>query len=226
MKIHNDIEQGSLDWELLRLGKVTASEADALVSPLGKVKTGEGPRTFLLKKLAEEWSGQSNQDANAWNLDQGRFLEEFARPAFTLETGLEVETVGFIESDDGRVGCSPDGLLDGRVGLEIKCPHLPTQIGYLLDGKLPADYIVQIQFSLFVTGFSKWIFYSFRRKMPSLRLEIQPDPKMQESIKIALESFMEQYDAAKERLTKINGGWPVRRQIMPKPEQEPIGITP
>ena len=35
MKIHRDIEQGSLEWMLIRSGKVTASEMSALVTPTG-----------------------------------------------------------------------------------------------------------------------------------------------------------------------------------------------
>ena len=216
MKIHIAFEQGSLDWFNARAGKVTASEMDSLVTPLGKVKTGDGPRTYLMKKVAESWTGSALPQANAWDLDQGQFLEEYARPAFTLETGLDVKQVGFIESDDGFCGCSPDGLFsdDDRyevnTGIEIKCPHLETHIRYLLDGVLPDDYVLQVQGSLYVTGFKKWVFYSFRRKMPSFKLEVLPDPKIQDAIKTALKSFKEQYDAALKRLTEINGGPPVR----------------
>ena len=57
MKIHRNISQGSLEWNCLRAGKVTASELDRLVTPLGKVKTGDGPRSYLCEKVAEAWKG-------------------------------------------------------------------------------------------------------------------------------------------------------------------------
>ena len=205
MKVHA-VEQGSLDWELLRAGKVTASEMDNLVTPLGKVKTGDGPKSYLMKKVAEAWSGGALPSLNVWDMDQGHFLEQYARPAFTLETGLEVTQVGFISDDAGRVGCSPDGLIGDKMGLEIKCPHLETHIRYLLDGVLPADYILQLQGSLYVTGFKKWMFFSFRRKMPPLVLTIEPDEKIQKAISEALGWFQASFDAALDKLTLINGG--------------------
>jgi hypothetical protein len=168
-----------------------------------------------MKKVAEAWTGGPLPSLNVWDMDQGHILEEYARPAFTLETGLEVEEVGFITDDAGRIGCSPDGVIYSTIGLEIKCPHIETQIRYLLDGVLPADYVLQVQGSLYVTGFKKWIFYSYRRRMPSLRLEIEPDPKIQEAIKTALGAFMEQYDAALKRLAELNGGWPARKPVVP-----------
>lgn len=217
MKIHN-VEQNSVDWQILRSGKVTASEMDNLVTPLGKVKTGDGPRSYLMKKVAEAWLGGPLPSLNIWDMDQGHLLEEFARPAFTLETGMEVNQVGFITTDDERCGCSPDGIIAGKeIGLEIKAPHIETHIRYLLDGIVPTDYIIQVQSSMFVTGFKKWIFYSYRRKMPPLMIEVEPDKKIQAAIKEAVGLFLTQFDAAITKLCEINGGPPVRASVQPKP---------
>src|ERR1700678_1668388 len=143
MKIHNALVQGSPEWHAIRSGKVTASELDRLVSPIGKVRTGDGPKTYLMEKVAECWTGAPLPHVGFWDGDQGQFLEEYARPAFTLESGLDVRTVGFIESDDAKMGCSPDGLIGADCGLEIKCPHIQTHVGYLLGGVLPTDYVLQ-----------------------------------------------------------------------------------
>ena len=205
MKIHN-LAQGSLEWRQLRAGKVTASEFDRLVSPLGKVRTGDGPQTFLHEKLAEIWMGAPLPTAEFFQADNGTFLEEYARPAFTLETGLEVIEVGFIESDCGQLGCSPDGIIGKECGLEIKCPLLQTHIGYLLSGVVPPDYVLQVQASLFITGFPAWKFFSFRRGLPPLILTVKPDPNIQDSIHQAVELFTEKLAAALARLTELNGG--------------------
>lgn len=192
---------------------------DALVSPLGKIRTGDGIDTYLKKKLAEVWTGGPLASLNVFDVEQGVILEEMARPAFTLDTGLEVEEVGFITTDDERVGCSPDGVIGGKFGLEIKCPKLETHIGYLLEGELPKDYLLQVQGSLYVSGFSKWYFYSFRRNMPPLILEVEPDPKIQSAIHQAVNEFLERLDEALEKLTKLNGGV---RPERPKFTQQPI----
>jgi hypothetical protein len=206
MKIHDAMIQGSLEWNLIRAGKVTASELDRLVSPLGKVRTGDGVKTYLMEKVAERWTHGPLPTTNFWDGDQGQFLEDFARPAFTLETGLDVRQVGFIESDDGRMGCSPDGLIGDDCGLEIKCPHLETHVRYLLDGKLSEDYILQVQGSLYVTGFKTWKFFSFRRGLPPLILTVEPDPKIQDAIADAMEKFNKALDEALDKLTELNGG--------------------
>ena len=206
MKIHNAMIQGSVEWNQVRAGKVTASELNRLVSPLGEIRIGDGPKTYLMEKVAECWTHGPLPTVNFWDGDQGNFLEEYARPAFTLETGLEVHQVGFIESDDGRMGCSPDGLIGDDCGLEIKSPHLETHVRYLLDGKLPKDYVLQVQGSLFVTGFPTWKFFSFRRGLPPLILTVEPDPKIQDAIRQAVSEFNDKLNAALDKLTFLNGG--------------------
>jgi hypothetical protein len=230
MRAHTDVEQGSLQWMLLRCGKVTASEMDSLVTPLGKVKTGDGPRTYLFQKLAEAWTGQPlPQVQGVFDLEQGQILEEYAKPAFMVETGLDVRNVAFIETDDGRCGCSPDGMVGENWGVEIKCPRIDTHIRYLIDGKLPTDYIAQVQGSMFVTGAGKWMFYSFRRKMPPLILTVERDDDYQKAISEALETFTAAFDKGMARLEEINGGPPQRKQYKfskPETEDELEGITP
>lgn len=233
MKIHTDCDQHSLEWYQLRAGKITASEAHRLVTPLGKVRAGDGPKTFLLEKLAEKWTGMPlPNEASSFLMEQGQILEEYARPAFELETGLAVKQVAFIETDHGDCGCSPDGIIEGKdIGLEIKCPGIVNHLRYLLDGKLPEDYVLQVQFSLFVTGFSKWMFTSFRRGLAPLILTIEPDDKIQDAITDAVIAFNEQLDSAWDKLCKLNGGPPPPRKEYVLTPGKPqftweMGVTP
>lgn len=195
---------------------------DNLVTPLAKVRTGEMVTTHLHRKLAEVWLGGPLPSLNVWDMSQGNILEEYARPAFTLETGLDVRQVGFITDDAERVGCSPDGLIGENCGLEIKCPRLETHLGYILAGALPKDYIAQVQASLYVTGFSKWFFFSFCRRMPPLILEVYPDPAMQEAISEAVAGFLKRLDEALAKLTALNGGVrpTARAKFAPVPPQD------
>lgn len=211
----------------MRSGKVTASGMDALVTPLGKVKEGDGPHTYLIEKVTEAWLGGPLAEANTFDMTQGEILENDARPAFTVETNLEVEQVSFITGTDERVGCSPDGIIVGQqAGVEIKCPLVKTHVGYLLNGELPKKYIAQVQFSLYVTGFPKWYFYSYCRNMPNLIIEVNPDPKFQQSIDIAVTEFLERFDEAIEKLVKLNGGVrpPIRQQFQ-QPELKPKFVS-
>lgn len=216
MKIHNDIEQGGVDWMLLRAGKVTASEMDALISPLGKVRDGDGVQTYLNQKLVERWTGGPlPQLQGVFDVEQGRVLEERAKPAFTIHTGLEVRGAAFIESDDGRCGCSPDGLVGDASGVEIKSPTMPIHVGYLLSGKLPKQYAAQVQFSLWITGFHTWHFFSYNRAFPPLHLVVGRDENFQRAISVAVEDFIKQLDKSMQRLEELNGGPPKRKTVIP-----------
>lgn len=225
MKIHRDIEQGSVEWHNLRAGVITASEMDRLVSPLGIVRKGAGPDTYLDEKLEETWYGGPSAEAfGSFDMEQGKLVEEIARPFFTLHTGYQVEQVGFISSDDKRTGCSPDGLLIGRnEGLEIKCPRGKTQIGYLRSGKVPSDYVVQVQASLWVTGYEAWWFMSYRRGLPPLVLRVEPDEAIQKAISQAVAGFTAAFDAELARLTELNGGPPKHRGLKPFPKLKDDG---
>lgn len=216
MKIHRNIEQGSVEWHNLRAGVITASEADNLVSPSGEVRKGAMPRTYLLRKLAEHWIGGAlPSEANTFDMEQGRILESEARPAFELITGRTVEQVAFISTDDNRCGCSPDGLLDGE-GLEIKCPGIVNHIRYQCAGEVPAEYAIQIQLSLWVTKFPRWHFMSYRRGMSPLILEVSPDAKIQAAISQAVESFNAVFDKEWAHLIRLNGE-PKQRGLKPAP---------
>ena len=49
--------QGSIEWMQARAGIPTASEFDNLVTPKWEVRTGQMPKTYLARKLAEWWQG-------------------------------------------------------------------------------------------------------------------------------------------------------------------------
>ena len=202
------VKQGTPEWLDARLGLVTASELDALISPTWKIRTGEGPRTYLYRKLAECWMECPLQSFGSFATDQGNALEPEARPWFELTNDCEVSTKeGFIVGDDGRSGCSPDGIIwdpeRKRLpeGLEIKAPQEVNAVRYAIEGVLPADYELQVHGSMFVTGFSRWHFVSYSRKLPKLHLVIERDEKKCAIIADALAGFYERFDAEWEKLS-------------------------
>lgn len=214
MKVHME-EQGSPSWSILRSGKPTASEFHNLVTPLGEVRSGDMVKSYLAKKVAEAWQGGPLMEFNMFDMEAGQVLEKEARPWFEARYNIDVETVGFITTDDGRIGCSPDGLLGNSSGIEIKCPKVETHVGYLLNGKLPKDYVAQVHGSMFVTGFNEWKFISYRRRFPNLVIAVDRDEKIQAALKQALDEFLEKFDAAMKRMEEINGGPRPQRFVSP-----------
>ena len=226
MKVHTEFQQGSIEWLEARCGIPTASEFNRLVTDKFEPRKGETPKTFLAEKLAEAWCGPL-PGFGAWATEQGTILEERAIPWLELEHALTVERVGFITTDDGRIGCSPDGM-SGKIGLEVKCPQAPHQIKTLLGGDVPSEYGPQIHGGMLVTGFESWTFLSYHTRLPKFVAIVPRDEGIQTRLQEALASFLTDFDLAWARLCDKNGGPPPKRRVFVPSPPEPNydGITP
>lgn len=213
----------------IRAGIPTASEFDCLISPLGEIRTGETPKTYLAKKVAEAWQGGPLLEFNVFDMEAGQILEQEARPWFELANDCTVKQVGFITDDSGRYGCSPDGLIGDNSGIEIKCPKVETHTGYLLNGKLPKDYVAQVHGSMFVTGYTSWKFLSYRRRFPNFVLTVERNEHFMDNLEQALSDFLGKFDEAMKRMEEINGGPRPKffaKANQPKPVEKTFDIVP
>lgn len=204
--IRDEFDQSSVEWMIARAGLVTASEFDQLVTPEFKPRTGQMPQTYLAKKVAERWQGGPLPGFNVLDMDLGHILEEEAIPWFELENNTAVRRVGLVTTDDGLVGCSPDGLIGEDSGIEIKCPLAQTHVGYLLAGELPKDYAAQVHGSMWVTGRTSWRFLSYRRHFPALLITVERDEEIQNKISDAMLPFLLKLETAMKRMEELNGG--------------------
>lgn len=220
MIIHREYQQGSLDWLRARAGIPTASEFGNLITPKCEIRawSTEMPKTYLAAKLAEAWTGMPLSGINSFAMEQGSILQDEAIPWLSLELNQEIESVGFITDDAGRVGCSPDGLIGEIQGVEVKCPEPTAHVKYLLGGKVPDDYLAQVHGSMFVTGLASWRFVSYRRGFPNLVLIVERDGEIQEKIGDALQEFLDRFEIGMQRLIDLNGGDRPKRPTFPKPE--------
>lgn len=198
-----ECEQGSGEWLKARLGILTASTLDALVTPEGKLRTGQGPETYLYRKLCERLLGFSTEFSGSYDMEQGQVLEREARGWYAFERNLDVREVGMCLTDDGRVGASPDGLIGEDGGIEIKCFAPENALRTLLTCDVPKDYVVQVQTSLWVTGRAWWDFLSYSRQWPAFVLRVEPDAKMQKAIGDAIETFYAKFDPLCARIIAI-----------------------
>lgn len=221
MKIHQP-QQGSLEWRKLRAGIPTASEFDALVTPDGKVRTGEMPKTYMALKLAERWLGHPVVTyQGGGSAFQGSLKEEEAVPALSIITERKIVNVSrpdedfkrvmFITDDEGSMGCSPDGMFeDGNGGAEIKSPNVERHCKYLMEGTFPKDYVAQVQGSMLVTGAAEWVFVSYARNIPPLIMTIKRDEEFIETLATAIRKFNAGLAYEFNRLVELNGGPPRR----------------
>lgn len=202
MKVFENVAQGSTEWLQLRMGVVTASEVDALVTPLWKLRTGDGVETYLYKKLCEKTIGWRPEFAGTFEMTQGNIIETIALPWYNFTYDTNARRVGFCLSDDGRSGCSPDALLGDDNGLEIKSPQPPQHLKYLLRNEVPPEYLAQVHFSMLVTGRPRWTFLSYSRQFPALVVEVQRDERIQAVLREALDRFNAKFDESLAWITK------------------------
>lgn len=200
--------QGSLDWLQARAGVITASEFDNLLTGEFKIRDGEMPKTYLARKLAEMWLGSPLAGFQSVDMDIGTVLETEGIPFFEIITNQTVQRVGLITTDDGRVGCSPDGLLGDDSGIELKCARPETHTKYLLSGTVPKEYRPQVHGAMFVTGRPRWVFMSYCRRMPPLIITVERNEEIMGVIEEALGFFLADLDAAWNRMVEINKGLP------------------
>jgi len=223
MKTYN-FEQRSIEWYAARAGVITASEIDALVSPLWKVRESKGADSYLAQKLAEKWTGGALPTFQSVAMENGMMMEETAYKFYEKCSAADVAKVGFITDDSGSFGCSPDGLIGGYAGLEIKCPTAEVHVGYLLAQSVPQQYVAQVQFSLYVTGKSEWVFLSYRPGFPPLILSVEPNAEAFAAFDKVLPPFIKRLNDSFEKLVELNGGQPdrniFREQIIAIPTEE------
>jgi predicted phage-related endonuclease len=78
-------------------------------------------------------------------MDRGTRLEPDAISSFELETGLQVERVGFCEDDTNpMIANSPDGLIGENEAVEAKCPGGKNFVKMWFTNKVPDEYEWQV----------------------------------------------------------------------------------
>ena len=157
MIIHN-IEQGTDEWLDLRKGVASASRFKSLFTP--KTMKPSSSMTKYAKELALELAYHSISAGGSFKsaaMIEGNEREPLARKAYQKRTLSLVKEVGFITSDCGNFGYSPDGLVGDDGLIEIKCLEAEAHSEILLKGakEMPDDYKCQVQGGLWLSE-RKW----------------------------------------------------------------------
>lgn len=185
-----DVEQGSADWYLARLGIPTASRfADVLAKGEGKT------RGRYLRELAGELlAGEPEPDtySNA-HMERGKVMEDEARNLYAFMRDVEPQRVGFIRN--GKKGASPDSLIGADGGLEIKTALQHIQVERLQRGDLPPEHKAQVQGSIWVAEREWWDFVSYCPKLPPLIVRVPRDDVYIAALAKAVDAFNEEIDA-------------------------------
>jgi hypothetical protein len=193
-----DVVQGTPEWHIIRCGKPTASNFGKILTATGKASTSA--QGYMDSLLADWLAGEpaDAMEATFW-MERGVETEDEARQAYSIITGREVQQVGFCMEDGERWGCSPDGLVGGDGGLEIKCPKASTLISYYRSG-CPAEYRPQIQGCMMVTDRAWWDFMGYHPSLRPLIVRVERDEQYIIQQREALEKFVMKMEEQKESL--------------------------
>lgn len=144
--------QGSDLWVAARVGRVSASNIDALLAPpTTRQSTRKGVvypagtealdlTEYRQKLIVERIYGRAVNNVTTKYMQDGSDREPFARMLYEAETQQAVEQVGFaLHPKWDWFGASPDGLCGEIGGVELKCPAEMTHDSYAVD----LDLLVQ-----------------------------------------------------------------------------------
>jgi putative phage-type endonuclease len=163
----HQLEQGSIEWKMSRLGKVTASRISDVVA---KTKTGySSSRTnYMAQLICERMTNEFQESYTNSAMAHGVENETFARAAYEAKTGNMVDQVGAIDHPSITMSAaSPDGLVGDDGCLEIKCPNTATHIDTILGEEPSKKYYDQMQWQMRCADRSWCDFVSFDPRMPS-----------------------------------------------------------
>lgn len=168
-------EQKSDEWFKLREKRLTASHGTAIGA------CGKGLVTYVNQLMMEFYSTGEPVRFQSKGMKGGNELEDSASFMYCMETGYEVEKIGFVIHND-FVGCSPDNFIcppNSEGMAEIKCREDKAYWEILRGGKIDSGQIWQTQMSMLICE-KEWcdcVDYNPNFKKNLIIRRVFPDPK-------------------------------------------------
>jgi YqaJ-like viral recombinase domain len=209
-KFYN-VAQGSAEWYSLRVGRPTASNFHKIITPKG-APSAQAIK-YIYRLVAERLLNETLDDELGYVkwIGHGKENEPNACATFEFLNERKLSPGGFVTTNDGRLGASPDRMIGTEESVEVKCPAPHTQIQYLLDGP-GEDYRPQVQGQLLVGEFKAVHFWSWHSQMPPLHRVTLRDRGYQPLLASALDTFCDNLDRATERARAL-GAYAVARRM-------------
>lgn len=188
---HAEYEQGSQEWLQARCGLLTASEVKLILTPTLKVADNDKTRAHLWELLAQRVNSYVEPHFIGDDMLRGHEDEVRARLLYSEKYAPVTTDVAFMTNDRFGfcIGYSPDGIVGDDGLIECKSRRQKFQMQTIVEGGVPAEYILQLQTALLVSE-RAWIdFISYSGGMPMYRHRVEPDAEVQEAIVTAAASF-------------------------------------
>lgn len=194
----SQVQQGSKEWHLLKLGILSASKADCIVAGKETAKRQE----YMASLINQICTMHIEEEKQFKQLEHGKKYEGPARDLLSVELGfVDIKEIPFMYMDESlRVGVSPDGIFDNTI-IELKSPFDGTNyFRFMLFEHNKKEWALQCQFQLYATKADRHVFamYEPRAKLcsPLCMSETVKDDKEQERLANAIPEFIADMDKA------------------------------
>jgi len=171
--IRHNCSQYSPEWNALRCGIPSASQFHRVITPKTRKRSAQLEQ-YARELAAERLRGIPLETISTAAMTDGTEREEQAVASYELTHGIDTEPVGFITTDDGLIGASPDRITPTRL-IETKNPKAHTHVGYLLGEGPDDDYRCQLQGQLYVCEYKQVDIISCFPGLPDVVVEVGRD---------------------------------------------------
>lgn len=218
MIIH-DVPQGTTRWLEIRKGIPTTSRFDQIVTPSGALS--KSADKYMHHLLAERILGRPIDGFKSEAMEHGNDFEGHAIAAYEFARNVTTRKIGFVTTDDGRIGCSPDSFIEENPEgmVEAKAPSEATHVGYLLSAiGAGAEYKVQLAGEMWVCK-KEWVeIVSYCPGFPDAIFRASRDEEFIDKLAAAVTSFSDRLEAIS--ATFRDRGWIKDPEPTPDPEPD------
>lgn len=202
MQIITEVEQGSPEWLALRLGIVTSSELDCLLTNgKGEAGFGVGAFTYMNTLIGERITGEAADPFQGnRHTERGHEWEGVGRKLYEQRKEVQTSQVAIILNHGA--GYSPDSLVGDKGLTEIKTKLPKFQVEVILSGEIPKEHVAQCQGGLWLSE-REWIdFVCYWPGMPLFIKRAYRDEAMIRKLSERVKTF---YEILDERMNQVLG---------------------
>ncbi len=186
--------QGEDEWYNLKLGVLSASNADCIVAKKGTAKR----ETYMASLIAQICTGIM-PEINSYHLDWGKTHESAARAYYEFQTGRKLIELPFVfKNAKFRCGVSPDCFAEDGRDVEIKCSsNSENHVKFIMSDKIKPEWQWQINFNMYCRESEAIDFCSYDPRMHKRLLEIKTferDPEKIKKIEDCVPEFIKDMD--------------------------------
>jgi predicted phage-related endonuclease len=229
-----DLQQGSVEWQLARVGSLGAASVHDALAKLKKGEWAASRERTMERLMAERLSGIPAEGYMTTYLIWGIEKEPEARAQYILlrlTAGETLRQVGVVRHPRIKGShASPDGFVGDHGLVEIKCLKTINHVAALTTGLVPEEYMTQMQWQMACTGRHWCDYVSYDpRVAPALQLFVTRVPRdhdMIQKLEFGVSEFINELQARLDALASRYGDISAPPYVAPMATGfEPIEIT-